>query len=213
MHVRTSHMPRFEVDLSTSKSLFDQMRVTYDDFRRLSISEKMHHIRKYARGRLKPGDRLWWLEDSPESQHTLPIEVRLYTGLTQHEKRRLRAEATLLCPQVVGGSRTKGKYNDAVIYLMTYRGVLCPQARDLFSAGSVALRKDSKRGGIYIQRALEDIQNEMRVAAESLVDALFLEYWGESVPPKERIRRWLVTADKHARGWTPSAVLFKEEVT
>jgi hypothetical protein len=38
--------------------------------------------------------------------------------LEQPEKRRLRAEAALLCPQICGGSRTRDKYNDAVIDLM-----------------------------------------------------------------------------------------------
>jgi hypothetical protein len=80
----------------------------------------------------------------------------------------------------------------------------------LFSAGSVALRADAKRGGIYIQRALEDIQDEIRSAAKQLEDALFVEYWGESVAPAQRIKRWLARADKFAKGWKPSAVLFKE---
>ncbi len=210
MHVRTSHVPRFEVEIGTPRSLFDLMGLTYDDFRKLALADKMKHIRKYARGRLKPGERLWWLEDSPEGEHALPLEVRLYMRLPQAEKRRLRAEAALLCPQIVGGSRVRDKYNDAVSYLMTYRGVLCPQARDLFSAGSVALRANAKRGGIYIQRALEDIQDEMRMAAKELENALFVEYWGESVEPGQRLKRWLVKADGFARGWKPSAVLFKE---
>jgi hypothetical protein len=42
-------------------------------------------------------------------------------------------------------------------------------------------------------------------------DALFVEYWGESVPPKERITRWLVKADAIARDWVPSKSLFLPE--
>jgi hypothetical protein len=74
----------------------------------------------------------------------------------------------------------------------------------------VALRTNAKRGGIYIQRALEDIQEEMRIAARELEDALFVEYWGESVAPTQRLKRWLLKADTFAKGWKPSAVLFKE---
>jgi hypothetical protein len=129
-------------------------------------------------------------------------------GLTQPEKRRLRAEAALLCRQIVKPSRSRNKYNDATMYLLTYHGVLCPQSRDLFSAGSVALRSDETRGGIYIMRALKDIEAEMRVAGWSLEDALFIEYWGLSVPPKNRIKAWLARADFYARDWKPSKVLF-----
>jgi hypothetical protein len=212
MHVRSSHVPRFEVEIGTDEPLFAKLGVSYDEFRGLSTPEKMQYIRKYARDRLKPGDRLWWLEDRPEiaQQHSLDLEVRLYMGLSQEEKRRLRAEAALLCPQVVKASRSRKKYDDAALYALTYRGVLCSQARDLFTAGSVALRSDATRGGNYMARSLKDIEVEMRRAAEELEDALFAEYWGFSVPPERRIAKWLELADQHATDWKPSEELFRD---
>jgi hypothetical protein len=131
-------------------------------------------------------------------------------GLSQEEKRRYRAEAALLCPQIVKPPRTKKKYDDASMFLLTYYGILCPQARDLFSAGSVALRSDSTRGGNYLMRALNDIENEMRHAAKTLEDGLFVEYWGVSVPTKNRIAEWLKRADEHAKTWKPSKELFRK---
>jgi hypothetical protein len=211
MHVRTSHVPRFEVEIGAEASLFQQFGIAYDEFRILPTEQKMHYIRTYARGRLKEGERLWWLEEKPEEaqDHSLPLEVRLYMGLPQEEKRRLRAEAALLCPQIVKPSRSKQKYDDVALYLITYHGVLCSQARDLFSAGSVAHRQSKQRGGNYVLRALKDIEKEMRKAAEELDDALFQEYWGAPVQPKQRIKEWLKRADKLAIGWTPSKHLFK----
>jgi hypothetical protein len=211
MHVRTSHVPRFEVDIGAKESLFTKFGLSYEQFCALSPHDKMKHIRNYARGRLKEGERLWWLEDKPEreQEHSLPLEVRLYMRLPQQEKRRLRAEAALLCPQIVKPSRTKRKYEDATVYLLTYHGVLCPQARDLFSAGSVALRSNAARGGNYLLRALKDIEDEMRIAAASLEDALFVEYWGFSVPKNQRIKKWLERADGYAKAWKPSKELFK----
>jgi hypothetical protein len=210
IHVRTSHVPRFEVDLTAEQSLFSKFGVSYEKFRQLNEHEKMAYIRQYARGRLKKDERLWWLEDKPEpeQEHSLPLEVRLYMRLSQEEKRRLRAEAAILCPQIVKPSRSRSKYNDATLYLLTYHGVLCPQARDLFSAGSVALRSDETRGGIYILRALKDIEDEMREVAGRLEDALFVEYWGASFPAEQRIKEWLRRADGYARGWLPSNELF-----
>ena len=130
-------------------------------------------------------------------------------GLDQDQKRRLRAEAALLCPQVVKAPRSKKKYDDAAMYLLTYRGVLCPQARDLFTAGSVAMRADQTRGGNYMLRSLQDIEAEMRQAAAELEDALFMEYWGFSVPANQRIEKWLELADGYATDWKPSKELFK----
>lgn len=211
MHVRTSHVPRFEVQMYPEESLFDRMGVSYEEFRSLDVPQKMRLIREYAASRLRPGEHLWWMDDRTEGEHSLPLEARLYMNLPQEEKRRLRAEAALLCPQVVKGSRKKRKYEDAVSYLLTVHGVLCPQARDLFSAGSVALRSNpEERGGNYILRALKDIEEEMRLAADALPDSLFVEYWGHAVAKDHRLAEWLRLADGYAEGWVPSRELFQE---
>ena len=211
-HVRVSHSPRFVVEMEKdAPNLFNQLGVGYDDFCRLGLEDKMRHIREYARGRLQEGERLWWLEDVEDPTHSLPMQVRLYMWLSRDEKRRLRAEAALLCPQICKGSRQRGKYTDAALYLLTYHGVFCPQARDLFSAGSVAMQQSEERGGNYVLRALQDIEDLMRTAAWELDGRLFAEYWGEDCPPEKRIKEWLRRADQHAKDWHPSDHLFKEE--
>ena len=215
IHVRTSHVPRFEIELPSEKtevkeSLFEQMGIRYDDFRKLDMQDKMKYIRAYAR-KIHPDGRLWWVEDKEDSdEHTTPVQARLYTNLSMEEKTRLRAEAALLCPSIVKSGRSRNKYDDMVLYLLTYHGVLCHQARDLFSAGSVANPKNDDEGGIYIERALKLIEGEMKDAALRMDDALFVEYWGESVPPEKRIKRWLEKADELATEWVPSKSLFLE---
>ena len=209
-HVRVSHSPRFCIEMKSKSSLFGQIEISYEDFRRLSPAEKMQHIRQYSRGRLRPGERLWWIE-AHDDQHALPLEVRLYPQLTPDQKMSLRAEAALLCPQVCAPSRQKARsraYSDAALYLLTYHGVLCYQARDLFSAGSALPPDDSLPGGDHVPRALRGIEAEMREAAKRLDDALFVEYWGERCSPVDRIRRWLELADAHATNWKPSDYLF-----
>lgn len=212
VHVRTSHVPRFEVEIagpetSPRMSLFQQMGIGYDDFRQLDMKEKMKYIRAYAK-KLHPDGRLWWVDEDGENPHTTSVQARLYTNLPAKEKVRLRAEAALLCPSIVKSGRARDKYDDMVLYLLTYYGVVCHQARDLFSAGSVANPTNDDEGGIYIERALKLIEQEMQDAALYMDDALFVEYWGESVPPERRIARWLEKADELAKGWKPSQSLF-----
>lgn len=204
-HVRVSHAPRFVIEMEGEReSLFGHMGIKYDDFAKLDDDGKMRYVRDYSRNRLEAGERLWWIE--PE--HSVPIQVRPYMTLTQPEKRMLRAEAAILCPRVCSGSRVRNKYTDAALYLLNQHGVLCTQARDLFSAGSVALRADDTRGGIYIMRALQDIEDLMLDAAKRLDGALFEEYWGRDYPPAQRIPEWLRRADEYATDWTPSENLF-----
>lgn len=234
IHVRTSHVPRFELEIGSERSLFTIMGISYDDFSALEMSEKMVYIRNYARSRLKEGEHLWWLDDSSDesSSHTLPLNARLYTNLSSTEKNKLRAEAVLLCPQVLSSGRNRHKYDDLVMFMLTYHGVLCHQARDLFSAGSAAgvggngkikaTKMDDKLAGknfdgIYILRSLLLLEDDMLKAATHLEDKLFLEYWGDDISniidinnPKERIRYWLTQADLYAKEWVPSEYLFLE---
>lgn len=233
MHVRTSHVPRFELEIGTERSLFTIMGISYDDFSALDMSEKMVYIRNYARSRLKEGEHLWWLDDPSEDSattHALPLNARLYTNLDMDEKTRLRAEAVLLCPQILSSGRSRHKYDDLVMFMLTYHGVLCHQARDLFSAGSAAgvggngriketkmedRIRDKDFDGIYILRSLLLLEEDMIQAADYLEDKLFIEYWGEEKcatiklnDPKERIRYWLEQADEYAKEWKPSEYLF-----
>ncbi len=203
-HVRISHAPRFVIEMDRDSSLFGKMNIGYDDFARLPPEGKMRHVRDYSRGRLQPGERLWWLEDVDDPG--TPLEIKLYVDLPLSEKKQLRAEAALLFPQIVAHSRIERyKYIDPALYLLKAKNVFCPQARDLFSAGSVA---GATRGGNYVLRALNGIQAEMREAALRLDDALFVEYWEESVLPAQRIARWLAKADAMAHEWKPSEHLF-----
>lgn len=209
IHVRTSHVPRFEVELDSKKSLFQQMGISYDDFRQLPMAEKMTHIRAYARSRLEKGERLWWMGDEPQnSDYSLSMAARLYTELPENEKLRLRAEAVLLCPQIVKPSGAKNKYDDVALYLLTYHGVLAHQTRDLFSAGSVGNPKNDDKGGRYIERALVLLEPHMLDAAQRMDTKLFEEYWNIPARPDQRIQIWLEKADEYAKGWRPSASLF-----
>ena len=206
-HVRITHAPRFEIEMKSDRgSLFDVLKIAYPDFAILTRAEKMNRVRQYARGRLKPGERLWWLED----EHALDLQVKRFSSLSDGDKLKMRAETAILCPEIVKPSRTLNKYDAALHFLITYRGVLA--GRDMFSAGSVGM-KDGVRGGNHILRGLADIQDEMKDAAQYLEPALFREYWptGIIVPSdvNERLRKWLEIADEMAMDDNPpSKTLF-----
>lgn len=208
-HVRISHAPRFVIEMDAAISLFEVMDIRYDSFHRLDPDEKMAYIRAYTRDRLNPGERVWWLEDLEEFQQGLPAQITPYIHLDDPRKRLLRAEASFLCPVVV--SRKKNKYLDPIMYILRRHGVLCHQGRDLFTAGSVALRRDARRGGNYIERSLIDLQDEMRTVAAYLESDLIMEYWDTDFIPEDRIAEWLRRADKFASDWIPSETLFVDD--
>ncbi|MCY3916807.1 MAG: restriction endonuclease [Chloroflexi bacterium] len=201
--VRISHSPRYMIDMDVDESFFDDLGIPYTEFMSYSRPQKMVHVRKHVKERVGEDEKLWWIDD--ENTHTLPLQVRIYRLIPPDVKIRLRAETALMCPQIFKGSRQKGKYDQAAIYLLTQHGVVAPQIRDLFTAGSVA---GTDRGGNYLLRSLKHIESYIVDASKRLDDALFVEYWGDSCPVKKRIPRWLELADHYAKDFKPSVEFF-----
>lgn len=197
--VRISHSPRYMLDMGGENAFFSDLGMTLDDFRAIDLRDKMALVRDHVKTRLKPGERLWWIDETQE--HTLPVQVRLYRLLDSQTKARMRAEAALMCPQIFQHSRQRGKYDAAALYLLTQHGVFAPQTRDLFSAGSVA---GASRGGDYLIRSIRGNQKEIEAAALRLDDALFVEYWGESCDRAKRMGRWLALIDNYRPDDPPS---------
>lgn len=167
VHVRVSNSPRFVLDMESRETpLFQQFGIGYDEFAGLGDTYKMAYIRNYSRERLRAGARLWWLEPS----HSVPLHVRSYMTLDQERKKLYRVEAAVLFPKVCGPSRGRpSKYVDPALCLLMHHGIYCSQARDLFSAGSVA---GKARGCNYVLRALRDIEDFMYDAAARLEENL-----------------------------------------
>ena len=149
MHVRTSHVPRFELDMETVDNIFEQFGVTYPEFASMSMDDKMKFVRRYARSRLQRGERLWWLDGGEASPHTLPTQVRLYMNLSQAEKN-LERRVPFCALKLL---RVREQSTSMMMWrlLLTYHGVLVSQVRGLFSAGSVALRSDAARWELYFE--------------------------------------------------------------
>lgn len=208
MHVRTSHVPRFELEIGTERPLFRQFGLTYAAFSALPMLEKMVHVRRYAKARLKPGERLWWLGDPMSEESSVPAQVLLFKNLEKGDKERMRAEATLLCPQVFDpGQAVRTKFDDALMYLLIRYGVQCGSGRDLFTAGSVSPGFDPALHGTHINRATSLIWDRIVEAAKYLSDELIEEYWGKYVPIEKRLEYWLREADRHAGAYPVSRVV------
>lgn len=200
--VRISHSPRFMIDMAEDCLFFEEIKMSMSDFRELELREKMEIVKNHVRNRVGSNERFWWFDEDRE--HTLPVNIQLYRLLDPEKKEQMRAEAALMCPQIFKGSRQKGKYDDAALYLLTQHGVFAPQTRDLFSAGSVA---GLARGGDYLLRSIQNIAPKIKKASYDLSDDLFVEYWGESCLPERRIQRWLEKADAFRPDNPPSAFL------
>ncbi len=203
--VRISHSPRYMIDMDGGGNFFRDLNLTLEAFKDLEMKDKMVLVKEDVRKRLKKGERLWWFGD--ENEHTIPVNVRLYRNLTTVRQAELRAEVALMCPEIFQGSRKRSKYDGIAIYLLTQHGILASNVRDMFSAGSVA---GPERGGDYILRSVKNNMKTIRKVASEMDDALFVEYWGESCPPENRMNRWFELIDA-ARPNDPPSLHLEED--
>jgi hypothetical protein len=122
--------------------------VAYDDLRKMDNPVPL--VANYYKSKLKPGESLWWTGDNTES--AAPMTVRLWTGLSPVEKKKLTVQGYVLFPEVVSGQSTT-KYNRYALWLATQQSVVNTNIRDSFSAGG-AVQMETSSGTIVTMPAV-----------------------------------------------------------
>ena len=125
--IAVTHMPRYLIDMRLSKgeTIFNKIGISYDELRQMD--NPIAPVSKYYRSKLKPGESLWWAEDSADE--TVSATIRLWKNISSEEKRRYTVYGCVNFPEVFGGN-----YDRYALWL-TSQGVVDPHIRDQFSAG------------------------------------------------------------------------------
>lgn len=129
--VVVTHSPRYLVDMNLEggETIFDKLGLSYDELRRQPNPIRV--ILSYYRSRLKEGEELWWLgnESAPPSS----LVVRIWNSLSVEEKREYLIKGFVFFPELL--SNHSNKFNRMAVWLATSEDVVCPNLRDMFSAG------------------------------------------------------------------------------
>lgn len=130
--VVVTHSPRYLIDmnLELGRTIFDKISMPYDTLRHLENPIKP--IVEYYRSKLNPGEELWWM-DTENSSKASNIIIRIWNNLSTVEQIDLKIRAMILFPEVFGSS--SNKFSRLSIWLATNESVVCPNVRDLFTAG------------------------------------------------------------------------------
>jgi hypothetical protein len=126
-----THSPRYLVNMELSKgeTIFDKLKIPYDTLR--TAPNPIKHITDYYRKFLKHGEEVWWL-DQDESKSTGLI-IRLWNNLSATERRDLVLKSMIFFPEIF--SNQTDKFNRIGVWLVNSHGIVCPNVRDMFSAG------------------------------------------------------------------------------
>ncbi len=144
--IAVTHSPRYliNMDLKPGESIFSKMQTTYDELR--TSPDSIEKVRHYYRAKAKKEGKQempWWLtNDSVDSP--MSFNIRLWNSLSLKERQYLLAMCLILFPETINPQKSTKKYNQATLWLCSYRQVVMPNIRDIFSAGGQIKYVDGK---------------------------------------------------------------------
>src|SRR5690554_658289 len=189
--VVVTHSPRYLIDMNLrgGETIFDKINMPYDTLR--NLSNPIRPIVNYYKSKLKPGEELWWM-DVDDNSKASNIIIRIWKNLSQTEKQELKNRAMAYFPELFGNSSEK--FERLAIWLITREAVVCPNVRDLFSAGG---RNDYEVDGIVYKNVPRIFLNLFHNALNILeilqqTPALELaEYWEVDTTEEKKIDDWI----------------------
>lgn len=188
--IAVTHYPRYQIDmtLKPGETIFDKMGITYDQLRKMD--NPVAPVAEYYRGRLRPGESLWWAGNQVETE--VPATVKLWSSLQASEKDLYEAYAYVYFPECIMGKGNR-KYSRMVLWLATQKGIINSNVRDSFSAGGQWALKDES--GTFHQmpavftKVREHIDYFQDIILNTPKDVL-REFWGETIE-SNRIKQWV----------------------
>lgn len=129
--VVVTHSPRYAIDMNLNQgdTIFDKVGIDYD-----TIRQSQNPIRKfkdYYRNKLSEGQELWWIDN--EEYKPDSIIFRIWNSLTKEEKDSFKIKGYTYFPEILGNKQSK--FDKFTLWLSVKQRIICPNVRDLFTAG------------------------------------------------------------------------------
>lgn len=188
--IAVTHYPRYQIDMKLQKgdTIFDKMGIAYDELR--LMDNPVVPVSKYYRGKLKPGESLWWAADNVES--IAPPMVRLWSALSKEEKESYIIQGYVLFPELFSLKSTK-KYNRYALWLATQKGIVNTNIRDGFSAGGQVLLIAKTGQEVKMPAVFGRVEKYKHYIADLLSEIdedILKENWNVIKVDNDRIKQW-----------------------
>ena len=197
--VVVTHSPRYLIDmnLEQGKTIFDKIKMPYDTLRKKESPIKP--IVDYYKSKLKPGEELWWM-DAENNSKPSSIVIKIWSNLSPKEKQELKNRAMVYFPELFGNSNDK--FGRLAIWLVTREAVVCPNVRDLFTAGG---KRDYVIGKNVYQKVpriflnlFYNIPNIIETIMQTSAFELS-EYWETKTTEKTKLFDWIDLVAEHSK--------------
>jgi len=187
--VVVTHSPRYLIDMNLEfgKTIFDKIDVPYDILRKQPNPIKT--ILNYYRKQLKTGDDVWYLEQ--ENVKSSNLIIRMWNNLSVIERNQIMIKGFCLFPELL--SNKNDKYSRFAMWLSTREGIICPNVRDIFTAGGQVTflhneKKYQNNPKILIQ--LFQSIDLIKLQLNSFTNDELSEYWLIAFDDKKRYNIW-----------------------
>lgn len=151
--IAVTHMPRYLIDmrLKQGETIFDKMGIPYNELR--LMENPIAPVSKYYRSKLKPGESLWWTNDTVDE--SVSATIKLWNQVPTNEKKRYTVYGCINFPEIFGGN-----YDRYALWL-TSQGIVDSHIRDQFSAGGQAQMSLSDGSVIRLPSVYKRVKDNM----------------------------------------------------
>lgn len=196
--VVVTHSPRYLIDmnLALGKTIFDKINTPYDVLRKKE--NPLRYVVDYYKSKLKPGEELWWIDQ--ENSKPSNLVIKIWNNLSSKEKQEAKNKSMVYFPELFGNNNDK--FGRLAIWLVTREGVVCPNVRDLFTAGGKGkFQIDTK---IYenIPRIFLTLFDNLKFTTKTIAETSAIElseYWGIKTTEKKKISDWIDLVSNHSK--------------
>lgn len=186
--VVVTHSPRYQIDmtLKAGETIFDKINVPYDDLRKQE--DPIKTVLKYYKSQLKEGESTWWSGDNEPVNQMI---IRLWNHLSSFERENYMIKGFCLFPELLGNKQDK--FNRFAIWLPTKESIVCPNVRDVFTAGGTGtLLFDKKLYSSLPQIFVKLDRNidKIRTSLNGIEPDLLNEYWETKINLPNLYSQW-----------------------
>lgn len=189
--VVVTHSPRYLIDMNLEKgqTIFDKIEMPYDILRKKDNPIKP--IVDYYKRKLKPGEELWWM-DAENNSKPSSIVIRIWNNLSIKEKKDLKNRAMVYFPELFGNRIDK--FGRLAIWLVTREAVVCPNVRDLYTAGGKGDFVFGDRSYKSVPRIFLTLLANIHDISETIMQTSAFElseYWEIKTTEKNKLFDWI----------------------
>ncbi|MDD2323401.1 MAG: hypothetical protein PHT77_12840 [Bacteroidales bacterium] len=196
--VVVTHSPRYLIDmnLEKGKTIFDKIKTPYDTLRKKDNPIKP--IVDYYKSKLKPGEDLWWIDQEYTKSSSLVIKV--WNNLSIIEKQDIKNKAMVYFPELFGNSSEK--FGRFAIWLVTSEAIVCPNIRDMFTAGGKGKILIGKNVYNNVPRIFLNLFENFDSIIETLVltsPSELSEHWGFKTTERGKVSDWIELVNENSK--------------